>query len=483
MSSTNKATEAPAAADMSYYCLVPVSFDTTTSRLSLPDGSSIPITERIKKELLLSTEEAEGVRPGITHRDNSHLASLLTFRQEDQNDEAIDDDVLAPPVVSPDSEINKSQSQSASRDLSGPKKSLFRSSEKSSNGSKVLDVEVAEAPPGKIQCIDLCDSSDDDLDYDDDEEKGASAPKRLCASTRKKKRNRGGTKRPKKRTKRKARYTLSAPGFSSEEDGHESDSTFEGSEDTAAAAQSEEEGLGPILRPVSIRRARLKYGKGRGDDSSEGSSGNDDDDDDDDKDDDDNDDDDDEQAGLLTSDDNASSDAIDVQLFCSWCEEYHNKDDFSLHQQANCNDGNRYCLLHHNVGYQTKYEGTSSVRKFSSQLDRISEKYKDVGSDDEIIGGSESDDDEGDAVEDNDNVSKCEETPKAAPTRMRRIKRRAEDLLDEESDSDEDDFGEEENEHLHTQPPHILQDEDDGGMDKERNAGHSKPHRRIIHDD
>ena len=467
------------------YCLVPVTFDTTTSHVSLPDGTSIPISERIKEDVLLSAEEAEKIRPGIAHNESiSHLASLLTFRQDHDQVEEATDVVLAPPVVSPEVDANAKQTARSFRDLSGPKKSLFRSSSKSSNriaGSKVLDVEAVEAPPsGKIQCIDLCDSSDDDKDN----EESARVPRRLCAtrSRSKKKRNGGGTMRPKKTMKRKARYTLSAPGFSSDEDGHESDSTFEGSEEASDAAQLEEEAShGPVLRPISIRRARLKHDKERDDGSSEDSGDDDHEDEDEDEDDDD-----DEQAGLLTSDDNASSDAIDVQLYCSWCEVHHNKDDFSLQQQANHNDEGRYCLLHHNVGHQTKYEGTSSVRKFSSQLDMIGEKYKDVGSDDDIIGDSDTcmsdEDDEEEVEEENISIDNREEIPKASPTR--RIKRKAEDLLDEESDSDEDDFGEEENERLHTQLPHILQDEDDEeGIEKGRNGGQAKHRRRIIYDD
>lgn len=498
----DEAMGAPAAAECCRYCLVPVSFDTTTSRVSLPDGTSISISERI----LLSAEEAEEIRPGITHSKTvSHLTSLLTFRQDHDQDEEATDDVLAPPLVSPESEVDANAKQTARsfRDLSGPKKSLFRSSSESNNliaGSKVLGVEVVETPPGgKIQCIDLCDSSDDDKDN----EESARVPRRLCAnrSRSKEKRYGGGAMCPKKTIKRKARYTLSAPGFSSDEDGHESDSTFEGSEEAAAAAQSEEEdSFGPVLRPLSIRRARLKYDKER-EGSSEDSGDDDDadeeyhddedgddeeDEDDDDEDEDDDDEDDEEEQAGLTGDDNSSSDAIDVQLFCSWCGEHHNKDDFSLQQQVNNNDEGRFCLLHHNVGYQTKYEGTSSVRKFSSQLDMIGEKYKDVGSDDDIIGDSDTcmsdEDDEEEVEEENNKIDHRGKIPKASP--MRRIKRKAEDLLDEESDSDEDGFGEEENERLHTQPPHILQDEDDEeGIEKGRNGGQAKHRRRIIYDD
>ena len=116
----------------------------------------------------------------------------------------------------------------------------------------------------------------------------------------------------------------------------------------------------------------------------------------------------------------------------------------------------------------------------------IGEKYKDVGSDDDIIGDSDTcmseEDDEEEVEEENGSIANREDIPKVSPTR--RIKRKAEELLDEESDSDDDDFGEGETGRLHTQPPHILQDEDDEGMlRKGRGADQAKHRRRIIHDD
>mmetsp|Transcript_19588 Transcript_19588/g.32393 ORF Transcript_19588/g.32393 Transcript_19588/m.32393 type:complete len:323 (-) Transcript_19588:112-1080(-) len=319
---------------------------------------------------------------------------------------------------------------------------------------------MLEAPPGKNNstCIDLCDSDDEE------ESRPARSAKHLNRSSRKKSKE---TNRLKGKSKAcKTRYTLSAPGFTSEEDdGHESDSTFE--EETDSGDEKAEEDSCRVLQPMSSR-ARLKYGEG-------GGGGGDDDDhnSDDDNGDDDNDDSDD-------NDDDASSDPVDVRLFCSWCGEHHNQDDFSLQQQANFNDQNRFCLLHHGIGYQTTYVGTSSVRKLASELDRIGEKYKDVGSDDEVIGDSDFSD-EDDFFGENDNVANSGSERKCSPKRIT-CKRKAEDLLGEESDSDEDDF--KDDERLHTQPPYIFNDDDDDNNSErlygERKAGEAKRRHRII---
>ena len=457
----DEATAAAAEQDMCY-CLVPVSIDRQTwqtPHLSLPDGASIPIPRRLEQEDLLSYEEAEQIRPGIARRMKSCLAPFLTFRREDR--------ALVAPIVSPDSaggvgphvRVGGTKGRHSTRshqNLVSAKRSLFNNAPVA---SKVLEVETLGAPP-----IDLCDS--------DDEEESISEKRntRSRKFSNTKKRSRRSLKEPgsrssRKRKARKTRYTLSAPGFTSEEDdGHESDSTFQGETD-GGDEKSEEEGSCRVLRPKSIRRARLNYDEGGGDDDDRNS--------------------DDDNGDLLTNDNDESSVPVDVQLFCSLCGEHHNKDDFSLQQQANLNDQYRFCLLHHGVGHQTIYEGTSSVRKLASQLDEIGEKYKDVGSDDEVIGDSDFSSSDADEYleENNNNVTNSGNKRKCSP---KRIKRMAEGLLGEESDSDEDAFASDE--HLHTQPPCVFDDDDDDDDDEneelhgEKDAGQAK-RRRCITDD
>mmetsp|Transcript_13840 Transcript_13840/g.30097 ORF Transcript_13840/g.30097 Transcript_13840/m.30097 type:complete len:155 (-) Transcript_13840:432-896(-) len=79
-------------------------------------------------------------------------------------------------------------------------------------------------------------------------------------------------------------------------------------------------------------------------------------------------------------------------------------------QQDNRLDDSRFCLRHHNVGYQRPYGGTSSLRKLEKQFDDIGAKYADVGSDDdEVIEVDDSSDDgrgsDGDKNEDEDKSS------------------------------------------------------------------------------
>jgi hypothetical protein len=458
----DEATAAAAEQDMCF-CLVPVSIDRKkwqTPHLSLPDGTSIPIPRRLEQEDLLSYEEAEQIRPGIARKMKSSLAPFLTFRREDR--------ALVAPIVSPDSArgvglhvggANGRHSARPHQNLVSTKRSLFSNAPVA---SKVLEVDTLGAPP-----IDLCDS--------DDEEELMSEKRntrsRKFSNTKKSSRSslkEPGSRSSRKRKARKTRYTLSAPGFTSEEDdGHESDSTFE---ESGGDEKSEEEGSYRVLRPKSVRRARLNYGEGGGDDGDHNS-------------DDDNDDNhDDEHDDLLTNDDDDSSVPVDVQLFCSWCGEHYNKDDFSQQQQANLNDQNRFCLLHHGVGHQTTYEGTSSVRKLASQLDEIGEKYKDVGSDDEVIGDSDFSSSDADEYleENNNNATNSGNKRKCRP---KRIKRMAEEL-GEESDSDEDAFANDE--HLHTQPPCVFNDDDDDDGNEElhgeKDAGQAK-RRRCISDD
>ena len=467
----DEATAAAAEQDVCY-CLVPVSIDRQTwqtTHLSLPDGTSIPIPGRLEQKDLLSYEEAEQIRPGVAHRIKSSLAPFLTFRREDR--------ALVAPIVSPDSatsgvglhiRVGGAKGRHSARshqNLASTKRSLFSNAPVA---SKVLEVATLGAPP-----IDLCDS--------DDEEESISEKRntrsRKFSNTKKSSRSslkKPGSRSSRKRKARKTRYTLSAPGFTSEEDdGHASDSTFE-EETDGGDEKSEEEGSHRVLRPKSIRRARLNYGEG-GDDDDRNS---DDDDANDDTGDDKHDD-----AHVLTNDDDGSSVPVDVQqLFCSWCGEHHNKDDFSLQQQANLNDQYRFCLLHHGVGHQTTYEGTSSVRKLASQIDEIGEKYKDVGSDDEVIGDSDFSSDADEYLEENNNnVTNSGNTRKCSP---KRIKRMAEGLLGEESDSDEDAFANDE--HLHTQPPCVFDDDDDDDGNEElhgeKDASQAK-RRRCITDD
>ena len=457
-----EATAAAAEQDVCY-CLVPVSIDRQTwqtTHLSLPDGTSIPIPRRLEQKDLLSYEEAEQIRPGVAHRITSSLAPFLTFRREDR--------ALVAPIVSPDSAsggVGGAKGRHSARshqNLVSTKRSLFSNAPVA---SKVLEVATLGAPP-----IDLCDS-------DDSISEKRNTRSRKFSNTKKSSRSRlkaPGSRSSRKKKARKTRYTLSAPGFTSEEDdGHESDSTFE-EETDGGDEKSEEEGSHRVLRPKSIRRARLNYGEG-GDDDDRNS--------DDDNANDDTWDDEHDDAHVLTNDDDESSVPVDVQqLFCSWCGEHHNKDDFSLQQQANLNDQYRFCLLHHGVGHQTTYEGTSSVRKLASQIDEIGEKYKDVGSDDEVIGDSDFSSDADEYLEENNNnVTNSGNTRKCSP---KRIKKMAEGLLGEESESDEDAFANDE--HLHTQPPCVFDDDDDDDGNEELHGEKyaSQPkRRRCITDD
>lgn len=457
-----EATAAAAEQDVCY-CLVPVSIDRQTwqtTHLSLPDGTSIPIPRRLEQKDLLSYEEAEQIRPGVAHRITSSLAPFLTFRREDR--------ALVAPIVSPDSAsggVGGAKGRHSARshqNLVSTKRSLFSNAPVA---SKVLEVATLGAPP-----IDLCDS-------DDSISEKRNTRSRKFSNTKKSSRSRlkaPGSRSSRKRKARKTRYTLSAPGFTSDEDdGHESDSTFE-EETDGGDDKSEEEGSHRVLRPKSIRRARLNYGEG-GDDDDRNS--------DDDNANDDTWDDEHDDAHVLTNDDDESSVPVDVQqLFCSWCGEHHNKDDFSLQQQANLNDQYRFCLLHHGVGHQTTYEGTSSVRKLASQIDEIGEKYKDVGSDDEVIGDSDFSSDADEYLEENNNnVTNSGNTRKCSP---KRIKKMAEGLLGEESESDEDAFANDE--HLHTQPPCVFDDDDDDDGNEELHGEKyaSQPkRRRCITDD
>lgn len=457
-----EATAAAAEQDVCY-CLVPVSIDRQTwqtTHLSLPDGTSIPIPRRLEQKDLLSYEEAEQIRPGVAHRITSSLAPFLTFRREDR--------ALVAPIVSPDSAsggVGGAKGRHSARshqNLVSTKRSLFSNAPVA---SKVLEVATLGAPP-----IDLCDS-------DDSISEKRNTRSRKFSNTKKSSRSRlkePGSRSSRKKKARKTRYTLSAPGFTSEEDdGHESDSTFE-EETDGGDEKSEEEGSHRVLRPKSIRRARLNYGEG-GDDDDRNS--------DDDNANDDTGDDEHDDAHVLTNDDDESSVPVDVQqLFCSWCGEHHNKDDFSLQQQANLNDQYRFCLLHHGVGHQTTYEGTSSVRKLASQIDEIGEKYKDVGSDDEVIGDSDFSSDADEYLEENNNnVTNSGNTRKCSP---KRIKKMAEGLLGEESESDEDAFANDE--HLHTQPPCVFDDDDDDDGNEELHGEKyaSQPkRRRCITDD
>lgn len=457
-----EATAAAAEQDVCY-CLVPVSIDRQTwqtTHLSLPDGTSIPIPRRLEQKDLLSYEEAEQIRPGVAHRITSSLAPFLTFRREDR--------ALVAPIVSPDSAsggVGGAKGRHSARshqNLVSTKRSLFSNAPVA---SKVLEVATLGAPP-----IDLCDS-------DDSISEKRNTRSRKFSNTKKSSRSRlkaPGSRSSRKRKARKTRYTLSAPGFTSDEDdGHESDSTFE-EETDGGDDKSEEEGSHRVLRPKSIRRARLNYGEG-GDDDDRNS--------DDDNANDDTGDDEHDDAHVLTNDDDESSVPVDVQqLFCSWCGEHHNKDDFSLQQQANLNDQYRFCLLHHGVGHQTTYEGTSSVRKLASQIDEIGEKYKDVGSDDEVIGDSDFSSDADEYLEENNNnVTNSGNTRKCSP---KRIKKMAEGLLGEESESDEDAFANDE--HLHTQPPCVFDDDDDDDGNEELHGEKyaSQPkRRRCITDD
>ena len=457
-----EATAAAAEQDVCY-CLVPVSIDRQTwqtTHLSLPDGTSIPIPRRLEQKDLLSYEEAEQIRPGVAHRITSSLAPFLTFRREDR--------ALVAPIVSPDSAsggVGGAKGRHSARshqNIVSTKRSLFSNAPVA---SKVLEVATLGAPP-----IDLCDS-------DDSISEKRNTRSRKFSNTKKSSRSRlkaPGSRSSRKRKARKTRYTLSAPGFTSDEDdGHESDSTFE-EETDGGDDKSEEEGSHRVLRPKSIRRARLNYGEG-GDDDDRNS--------DDDNANDDTGDDEHDDAHVLTNDDDESSVPVDVQqLFCSWCGEHHNKDDFSLQQQANLNDQYRFCLLHHGVGHQTTYEGTSSVRKLASQIDEIGEKYKDVGSDDEVIGDSDFSSDADEYLEENNNnVTNSGNTRKCSP---KRIKKMAEGLLGEESESDEDAFANDE--HLHTQPPCVFDDDDDDDGNEELHGEKyaSQPkRRRCITDD
>ena len=457
-----EATAAAAEQDVCY-CLVPVSIDRQTwqtTHLSLPDGTSIPIPRRLEQKDLLSYEEAEQIRPGVAHRITSSLAPFLTFRREDR--------ALVAPIVSPDSAsggVGGAKGRHSARshqNLVSTKRSLFSNAPVA---SKVLEVATLGAPP-----IDLCDS-------DDSISEKRNTRSRKFSNTKKSSRSRlkaPGSRSSRKKKARKTRYTLSAPGFTSDEDdGHESDSTFE-EETDGGDDKSEEEGSHRVLRPKSIRRARLNYGEG-GDDDDRNS--------DDDNANDDTGDDEHDDAHVLTNDDDESSVPVDVQqLFCSWCGEHHNKDDFSLQQQANLNDQYRFCLLHHGVGHQTTYEGTSSVRKLASQIDEIGEKYKDVGSDDEVIGDSDFSSDADEYLEENNNnVTNSGNTRKCSP---KRIKKMAEGLLGEESESDEDAFANDE--HLHTQPPCVFDDDDDDDGNEELHGEKyaSQPkRRRCITDD
>lgn len=457
-----EATAAAAEQDVCY-CLVPVSIDRQTwqtTHLSLPDGTSIPIPRRLEQKDLLSYEEAEQIRPGVAHRITSSLAPFLTFRREDR--------ALVAPIVSPDSAsggVGGAKGRHSARshqNIVSTKRSLFSNAPVA---SKVLEVATLGAPP-----IDLC-------DYDDSISEKRNTRSRKFSNTKKSSRSRlkaPGSRSSRKRKARKTRYTLSAPGFTSDEDdGHESDSTFE-EETDGGDDKSEEEGSHRVLRPKSIRRARLNYGEG-GDDDDRNS--------DDDNANDDTGDDEHDDAHVLTNDDDESSVPVDVQqLFCSWCGEHHNKDDFSLQQQANLNDQYRFCLLHHGVGHQTTYEGTSSVRKLASQIDEIGEKYKDVGSDDEVIGDSDFSSDADEYLEENNNnVTNSGNTRKCSP---KRIKKMAEGLLGEESESDEDAFANDE--HLHTQPPCVFDDDDDDDGNEELHGEKyaSQPkRRRCITDD
>jgi len=125
------------------------------------------------------------------------------------------------------------------------------------------------------------------------------------------------------------------------------------------------------------------------------------------------------------------------------------------------------------------------VRKLASQLDEIGEKYKDVGSDDEVIGDSDFSSSDADEYleENNNNFTNSGNKRKCSP---KRIKRMAEGLLGGESDSDEDAFASDE--HLHTQPPCVFDDDDDDDDDEneelhgEKDAGQAK-RRRCITDD
>ena len=509
-----EATAAAAEQDVCY-CLVPVSIDRQTwqtTHLSLPDGTSIPIPRRLEQKDLLSYEEAEQIRPGVAHRITSSLAPFLTFRREDR--------ALVAPIVSPDSAsggVGGAKGRHSARshqNLVSTKRSLFSNAPVA---SKVLEVATLGAPP-----IDLCDSDDSisekrntrsrkfsntkkssrsrlkapgsrssrkkkarktrytlsapgfTSEEDDGHESDSTFEEETDGGDEKSEEKAPGSRSSRKKKARKTRYTLSAPGFTSEEDdGHESDSTFE-EETDGGDDKSEEEGSHRVLRPKSIRRARLNYGEG-GDDDDRNS--------DDDNANDDTGDDEHDDAHVLTNDDDESSVPVDVQqLFCSWCGEHHNKDDFSLQQQANLNDQYRFCLLHHGVGHQTTYEGTSSVRKLASQIDEIGEKYKDVGSDDEVIGDSDFSSDADEYLEENNNnVTNSGNTRKCSP---KRIKKMAEGLLGEESESDEDAFANDE--HLHTQPPCVFDDDDDDDGNEELHGEKyaSQPkRRRCITDD
>ena len=314
-------------------------------------------------------------------------------------------------------------------------------------GSQVEEVELPSAPATVRSPTSSCGRSG-----------GVSRPIRITRQPqRKRKRKRRSTKRQRGGVKRKSLEVFST----SSEDDRGSDSSFapdeddrEEDEEMVYVEEDEQEEWKPRRRSRGKPRRHRRIRKDEGDDE-----------------------DDEKQNQLTSSDDDASvssstsKTAVDIQLYCSWCGEDHNIDDFSREQQDNRRDNSRFCLRHHNVGYQRTYDGTSSLKKLEKQFDEIGEKYADVGSDDDEV--IEVDDDSSyDVIEVDDDSSDDggwggddknddeNEASMASPTPKRkcRLSRVAEE---EESSDDEDDVDFCAGLSLQTQPHGVLDDDDD----------------------
>ena len=153
-------------------------------------------------------------------------------------------------------------------------------------------------------------------------------------------------------------------------------------------------------------------------------------------------------------------------------------------QEHNPEDTSRYCLLHHGVGYQRTYDGTSSLKKLKTEFDKISEKYKDVWSDGSVI----PDDDSSDGDVGSSEIDRDDDASKSLVRERARGRGRISKATEEESSDDDDDdvvFGGFPG--LETKP-HALLDDDDDDDGSENNVtsvseGHSHKRRRIDDDD
>jgi len=480
-----------------FYCLVPVmaapgkhkkedehyddtcTTTTTTTRTStklmLSDGSIASISSDVTR-FLLTVREAETIRPGISKENGlvGHLANSLGFvttkegsvaSASPRTSEATESassrgtmaNIVSPPaareVVAAGGSLIRQERRRKS-DLPG--RNLFDDHDSSEGredttcivGSQVEEVEFPSAP-ALVRSDFSCGRSG-----------SGGRPMRVNrhpAGRRKRKRRR--TKRQRGGVKRKSRDEVFSA--TSSEDDLGSDSSFalldeddgDGDEDEEMVyveEEDEQEQSKPKRRSRGRPRRHRRIRKDEGDAS-------------------------DDNASASSS---TSNTAVDIQLYCSWCREDYNVDDFSREQQDNRLDDSRFCLRHHNVGYQRPYGGTSSLRKLEKQFDDIGAKYADVGSDDDEV--IEVDDSADDVIEvadssddgggsDGDKNKDEDKAPVASSTRKRlcRLSR----VADEESSDDEDDIDFCAGLSLETQPHGILDDDDEDGSNQRGTLG------------